>query len=227
MKHSSSPSFPVSVTYYTEVVSSWCFWVEPAWAQLKSRFANKVHFEWKSALMDGVGLPTSRAQCDWFYRRSGTIMRSPVMLNSGWFEPALEKYNIPNYVAEGAKNLGSIGDEVRLAIMRAALVDGAKVGRWEVALEIGARAGGLDPERLRMEAQSEATIQRAHETTREFYSFQVNQRPAFLVQNSIGDRAVFSGLVAIEPLAATIEAMIHDSAAYASYSAHHGSAPAA
>jgi len=37
--------------------------------------------------------------------------------------------------------------------------------------------------------------------------------------------AVFSGLVRIEPLAATIDAMLADSAAYAAHAAHHGKAP--
>ena len=36
--------------------------------------------------MEASAMPQSRAQADWFYRRSGTIVRSPFMLNSGWFE---------------------------------------------------------------------------------------------------------------------------------------------
>jgi hypothetical protein len=36
---------------------------------------------------------------------------------------------------------------------------------------------------------------------------------------------VFSGLVAMEPLAATIDAMLSDTAAYASHAAHHGTPP--
>jgi len=37
---------------------------------------------------------------------------------------------------------------------------------------------------------------------------------------------VFSGLVRIEPLAATIDAMLADTAAYAAHTAHHGTTPA-
>ncbi|HRI15246.1 MAG TPA: hypothetical protein PLX89_19805 [Verrucomicrobiota bacterium] len=50
------------VTYYLEVVSSWCWWTEPTWTELKARFAGRVEFEWKIALMDETGLPKSRAQ---------------------------------------------------------------------------------------------------------------------------------------------------------------------
>ncbi len=119
----------MKVTYYLEVISSWCYWAEPAWAELKRRYAGKAAFGWKLALMDASGLPVSRPQCEWFYRRSGTIMRSTFMLNSGWFEPELKEYLAPNLVAEAAKELGVTDDRVRLAIAHAALREGRKVGR--------------------------------------------------------------------------------------------------
>src|SRR5881396_2090607 len=67
---------------------------------------------------------------------------------------------------------------------------------------------------------------RARATTAEFHSLQVNQRPTFLLENSIGDRAVFSGLATAAPLAAAIDAMLNDAAAYASHAAHFGPPPA-
>jgi Predicted dithiol-disulfide isomerase involved in polyketide biosynthesis len=72
----------ITVTYYLDVISSWCFLAEPAWAELKKRYHDKVEFQWKIALLDKTGLPTSREQEEWFYRRSGTIMRSPFMLSA-------------------------------------------------------------------------------------------------------------------------------------------------
>ena len=53
----------------------------------------------------------------------------------------------------------------------------------------------------------------------------VTQRPTFVLENNIGDRAVLSGLVQVAPLAATIDAMLDDAAAYASHAAHFGSPP--
>jgi hypothetical protein len=49
----------------------------------------------------------------------------------------------------------------------------------------------------------------------------------FLIENAIGDRAVFSGLVRVEPLAAAIDAMLQDAASYASWKAHFGDPPPA
>src|SRR3954462_3955321 len=138
----------ITVTYYLEVISSWCFWAEPAWAELKARYNGDVKFQWKLALMDQSGLPASRAQAEWFYRRSGTIVRSPFMLNSGWFDPNLKEYLAPNLIAEAGKDFGIEDDRIRLAIAKAALRDGRRVGDWKEAAEIGAAAANLVPEKL-------------------------------------------------------------------------------
>ncbi len=216
----------MKITYYLEVISSWCFWAEPAWAELKQRYGGRVEFGWKLALMDASALPASRNQCEWFYRRSGTIVRSPFMLNSGWFEPELKEYLAPNLVAEAAKDFGATDDRVRLAIAQAALRAGRKVGRWEEAAAVAATAAGLDAAALLKKAKSPEVEARARATTAEFHALQVTQRPTFLLENGIGDRAVFSGLVVAAPLAAATDAMLNDAAAYASHAAHFGPPPA-
>jgi len=216
----------VQVTYYLEVISSWCHWAEPAWAELKHRYAGRAEFHWKIALMPAEGYPISTSQCDWFYRRSGSVVRSPYMLNSGWLEPEIKQYLVPNYLAQAAKDMGVIDDRVRLAIAHAGLREGQKVGRWEVALKIAVKAAGLDAAKLLARAQAPENEVAAQATTAEFHALQVTQRPTFLIENSIGDRAVFSGIVRSEPLAAAIDALLSDEAAYVSWKAHFGGAPA-
>jgi predicted DsbA family dithiol-disulfide isomerase len=217
----------MKVTYYLEVLSSWCHWVEPAWAELKSRYAGRAQFEWKIALMNPEDFPVSRAQCDWFYRRSGgTTMHSSYMLSSGWFEATRKgNYAAPNLVAEAARDFGFSGDEIRLALSNAALRDGAKIGDLATAVKIAAKAGRLDAKKLRATAESKAVRERVAASTAEFHAHQINQRPAFVLTDAIGDKAVFSGLVRIEPLAAAIDAMLADAAAYAAHRTHHGDAP--
>ncbi len=213
------------ITYYLEVVSSWCHWAEPAWAELKRRYADRVEFAWKIAQMPEDAYPTSANQCDWFYRRSGTIVRSPYMLNSGWFEPDHRLMAEPNLVAEAARDLGVADDRVRLAIAHAAMREGQKVGRWEIAATIAAKAGKLNKAKLLARAKSAEIAARVKKTSAEFDALQVTQRPTFLLENSIGDRAVFSGLVRVEPLAAALDALLADEAAYVSWKAHVGDVP--
>lgn len=221
----------MKITYYLEVLSSWCTWVEPTWAELKARYAGRAEFEWKIALMNPEDFPATQEQCNWFYRRSGgTVMRSPFMLNSGWFE--LDRnghYEAPNLVAEAARDFGFNGDEIRLAIAHAAVREGQKLGDLATAVAVAAKAGGkkLNAKKLRAAAESAAVKARVAASTQEFFSHQINQRPAFVLTDAIGDKAVFSGLVRLEPLVATIDAMLADTAAYAAHKAHHGVPPPA
>jgi predicted DsbA family dithiol-disulfide isomerase len=216
----------VKVTYYLEVISSWCHWAEPAWADLKARYAGKVDFEWRIALMQPGDFPVSRSQCEWFYRRSGTIMRSPRMLNPDWMDLGKgDSYDNPSLVAEAGRDFGCADDTIRLALSRAAVIDGRKVARMAEAVAIASKASGLPAKKLRARAESAAVRARAEASTAEFFSHRISQRPAFILEDKIGDKAVFSGLARAEPIAAAIDAMLADEAAYASYAAHFGVVP--
>lgn len=216
----------ITVTDYLEVVSSWCFWSEPTWAELKRRYEGRVAFQWKIALMDPIGLPTSREQEQWFYRRSGMMNRSPFMLNTDWYDASLKEWLAPNCVAEAAKDFGIIDDRVRLALAHAALREGKKISDWNVCAEIGAAAGKLDKAKLLEAAKSAAVEKRLRASTAEFHAMQITQRPTFVVDTEIGDRAIFSGVVKLEPISATIESMLEDAEFYAAHKAHFGDPPA-
>jgi predicted DsbA family dithiol-disulfide isomerase len=217
---------PVTVTYYLDIMSSWCLLAEPAWDALKGRYAGRVDFHWKIALMNPDDFPVSREQCDWFYRRSGPMMRSPRKFDSGWLEPSRHgDYRAPNHLAEAARDLGVTDDTVRLALARAALHEGKKIGSLAVATAVAAKAGRLDARKLCARAESAPVRARIAASTAEFHAHQITQRPAFIVTDGIGDKAVFSGLAVGVPLWASIDAMLADCAAYASHAAHHGAPP--
>jgi predicted DsbA family dithiol-disulfide isomerase len=216
----------VKVLYYLDIVSSWCYWAEPAWAELKRRYANApVEFDWQISLLDETGNSKSRTQADWFYRRSGTITRSPFMLSSGWLDPVLPEYLAPNCVAEAAKDFGVTDDRVRLALMEAAMREGKKVADWNVAASVAAKAGKLDESSLVAKARSPEMEKRVRASTAKFYALQVTQRPTFVLESDIGDRAVFSGCWRAEPLIAAIDSMLADAAAYSSWKVHVGDPP--
>jgi predicted DsbA family dithiol-disulfide isomerase len=214
------------VTYYLDVISSWCFWSEPAWAELKKRHGDRVQFQWKIALLDKTGLPVSRAQEEWFYRRSGSIMRSPFMLSSAWYdEPIRSEYLAPNCVAEAAKDFGITDDRVRLALAYAGLREGKRFGEWPIAAEVGARAANINATDLLERARSSEIEKRVRDDTATFHGLQVTQRPTFVLDSEIGDRAVFSGFARLAPLAAALESMLDDADAYVSFAAHFGEPP--
>ena len=97
----------------------------------------------------GAGLPKSRKQEEWYYRRSGLMNRSPFMLRSDSYEPVLPEYLAANLVAEAARDLGIKDDTVRLALSNSILREGSKAIRdVDVAAEIGAHACGLEKGKL-------------------------------------------------------------------------------
>ncbi|MBL9208178.1 MAG: DsbA family protein [Opitutaceae bacterium] len=221
-------SSPVTVTYYLEVISSWCHWVEPTWHRLQEAYAGRVNFAWKVALMSPGDFPVSESQCRWFYRRSGTIMRSPYALNSGWFEAGREgHYEAPNLVAEAGRDfIGAADERIRLALNHAAVRDGRKIGDLAIASEVAAAAVGISAAALRAAAESVAVRARVDASTAEFHAHQISQRPAFILGNTIGDKVVVSGLTRYETLAAAIDGLLIDAEAYASHAAHFGGPPA-
>ncbi len=218
----------VRIIYYVEIFSSWCHWAEPTWTALKSRYAGQVDFAWRIALMKPEAFPDSAAQCDWYYQRSGTLMCSPYRLNSGWVNTSPENdYIAPNRVAEAARDfLGEADERVRLALAHAAMRDGRPVGLLDEAVAVASKAADLPPGPLRARAESAAVRKRVDASTAEFHGHRIDQRPAFVVTDAIGDKAVLSGLVRLEPLAATIDAMLADSHGYSSFAAHFGNPPA-
>ena len=216
----------IKITYYLDVISSWCYWAEPAWAELKRRYAHApVQFDWQIALIDETGMSKSRPQADWFYRRSGTLVRSPFMLNSGWLEPGLNEYLAPNCVAEAAKDLGVTDDRVRLALMEAAMREGKRVSDWNVSAGVAAKVAGLDERGLISNARSAEVEKRVRASTAKFHALQVTQRPTFVLESNIEDRAVYSGCWRAEPLVAVIDSMLADATAYTSWKAHLGDPP--
>jgi predicted DsbA family dithiol-disulfide isomerase len=217
----------IKVTYYLDVVSSWCYWAEPAWVELKRRYAQApVEFDWQIALLDGAGMSKSREQSAWFYRRSGTITRSPFMLDASWMDPVLPEFLPPNCVAEAAKDFGAKDDVVRLALAEAALRRGEKVANWELCAQVASKAAQLDAETLLAKAQSEGIEARVRSSTAAFHSLQINVRPAFVLDSNIGDRIVFSGIWRPGPLVAAMDSLLEDATAYASFAAHFGDPPA-
>jgi predicted DsbA family dithiol-disulfide isomerase len=213
----------IKITYFVEILSSWCLWAEPAWDELKKRYANQAGFDWRIALMNPDDFPKSRAECDRYYRRSGTIMNSNFMLRSDWLEPELKgDFRTPNLVAEAGRDFGVTDDRLRRALSNAAMREGRKIGRIETAVAVGAPVVGVSERELRDKAESAQVGRRVDESTALFRDHQINQRPSFIIEDSIGDKAVVSGLATASALVTIIEAMLHDAAGYETYRVHHG-----
>lgn len=176
--------------------------------------------------MDASGLPKSRTQEEWFYRRSGLMNGSRFMLRSDCYEPVLPEYLAPNLVAEAARDLGATDDRVRLALSNAILREGSPCIRdLEIAAEIGAKACGLAKDELLKRARAPEIERRIRASTLQWKAMGVTQRPTFVIDTEIGDRAILSGVIKLDAIAATIDSMLEDVAFYTSHAAHYGDPP--
>ena len=214
------------ITNYLDVISSWCHWAIPAWQELRARYSDQVDFRWKIALMDKTGLPPTPEHTQWYYRRSGMLMRSPVMLDVSWVESGRAEYPEPNCVAEAARTLGVEDDRAWIALSHAELREGKKIADWKIAAQIVADATGLDQGKLLPLAKTPEIEAQVRASTAEFHALQVTQRPTFVIDTPIGDRAVFSGFAKAAPMAAAIEAMLDDIVGYEAHAAQYGPPPA-
>ena len=211
----------IGLTYYCDVLSSWCFYSEPNLEKLRRTYGSRLSYEWRISLVKD--LPANRQQVEWFYRRSGSI--SGTRLNPGWLQGAYENLE-PNLAAEACRSLGVTDDRVRLALARAALTDGKPVFRRADAVAVAAAAGGLDPAAITAAMDDPATRQRIQRSCEAFDALQIDQRPAFVLRSSIGDAAVFSGIWAFEPLDVTVRTMLNDIEKYEKFAAENPPLPA-
>ena len=133
----------VKITYYLDVISSWCHYFEPVWNELAESFGDKLERRWEITLIPESGLPNSREEEDGYYRRSGVITRQQTMPSSAWVDPNLKEYLAPNLVPLACRALGVSGDAVRLAIAKAGMIDGKQVGDWKISANIASEVSGL------------------------------------------------------------------------------------
>ena len=172
----------ITLTYYLEILSSWCHWAEPAWTDLKARYAGRVQFEWKIALMNPGDFPVSRAQCDWFYRRSGTIMRSPYMLNSAGSNRNARPLPCAQPGCRGRprsrlhrRPAATCTDPCRRP------AKGGRSATWRRRSPWLPRPSGWIRRKLRARAESAGVRARVDASTAEFHAHQITQRPAFVL----------------------------------------------
>jgi predicted DsbA family dithiol-disulfide isomerase len=208
----------IKLTYYLDVLSSWCFVVEGALAQLRKELGPRLEVDWRLAYLFGGGPMGYGPEMNaWFYRRTGSI--SGVKLNPTWKESADETTWFANLATQATRELGVTDDRVRLAMSRAAMVDGRHVGRRDVTVQVAAEASGLPILEIERAMNDPRTAQALEKSTQEYKALGVRVQPAFMLRNDIGDTAILSGLYRYETLAACADEMLAAADGYAAYGA--------
>ena len=199
----------MKITFYLDVLSLWCLYALRSVERLQEEFGPRLDVAWQAALIRGdAPLGYGPELEEWFYRRAEAITGQA--LEPDWLEGPLTGTREANLAAIAAAALGRGGLEVPAALMRAAMEQGRRVGRREVAIEVVAEATGLDAHALDLAMDDPAVIAALGDGNRAMASFGVDQRPTLVFENAIPDRAILSGIWAYEPLAALVAAMLRD-----------------
>jgi predicted DsbA family dithiol-disulfide isomerase len=210
----------LKLIYYLDVLSSWSFAVEEPLGRLRETLGDRLDYEWRLAYLFGGGpMGYGKELNDWYYARNKTI--TGITLNSAWRESAEDTTWWADLAAQAARELGFTDDRVRLALSRAAMVDGRHLGLRDVAIEVAAQAAGLPAKDIARAMDDPTTADHLRETTGQFAKLRVAVQPAFVMQNDIADMAVLSGLVRYETLWSCADEMLDASRKYAEYGARH------
>jgi predicted DsbA family dithiol-disulfide isomerase len=210
----------VKIIYYMDILSSWCTYAEGPLAKIRSRFGPDIEYEWRiAALQDGNAMGYTPEAMKWYYERSGSM--SGTKLNVAWLESERDGSWWPDLAAEAARSRGNVGDEVRLALAKAGLMEGQHIQHRDVSERIAAPASGLEPARLRTAMDDPAVAARVRATTAEFRALPCTMVPTFLISNEIGDVNLLSGTYRYDHLAACVEQLLADVKAYRAFGASH------
>ena len=202
---------PIKLTYYLDVLSSWCLIAEDALARVRAEFGDRIDYEWKiAALRDPLNYTPD--QLRWYYARTNSV--TGVRLNPIWLESTADGTKWANVAAEGARALGCTDDRVRLALARGAMVDGKRMSQRDIAVATAAAAGGVRPEDLARAMDDPQTAARIRATSDEFAAYRADVRPTFVIRSAIADMSVLSGCWRHDVLTAAMRGLLEDQDKY-------------
>jgi predicted DsbA family dithiol-disulfide isomerase len=181
-------------------------------AAIDKRYGSRVPVVRKIALInDGKPMDAGLEQEKWYYDRCD--FATGRRFNHNWIEKSGQTTWVPNAVIQAAENLGH-GDPVREILKQEGLMAGKPILRLEVAIELAAKASGISEADLASAVRDQKTAETLQAGIAEFGRLPANQRPTFLIQSTIEDTALLSGIYRPEPVFAAIDAMISDEDAY-------------
>ena len=214
----------MQLIYYMDVLSSWCYYAEPAIRRVRETFGDRLRYEWRIAWIDGGATVNYKpGQLAWFYRRSGSI--SGTRLNPVWSKSS-DASRWANIAAQAARTLGCTDDRVRLALAKSGMIDGMQVSQREVAAAVAAQAGGLDEKALARAMDDPAVEAQLRAWDAEFTKLGATQRPTVVLRSEIEDFYLLSGNFRYEPLEACARALIADFDGYRAFESANEPLPA-
>lgn len=200
----------MKVTAVFDVLSHWCLAAWPAFEAVRNSCGAELRI---APILNGfpMGLPAEHEQ--WFYRRGSLAYE--MTLRPDWYEDARTTTLYANAAVVAAGLLGADLADTAVATMRAAMQDGAKLGRRNIAVRTVADIAHVDVHALD-DAMNSAAVGAELNAANDFLrAIGCAERPSWYMENANGDHVAMQGVWQKEPLLACVAALRADEEAYA------------
>lgn len=196
-----------------DVLSHWCLAAWPAYESAVRRLGAANVELLLAPILNGfpMGLPPENEQ--WFYRR-GTGAYG-VTLRPDWYETDRTTTLWANAAIVAAAALGADLPDLAIRTMRAAMEEGALLGRRDVAVKTVARLAQLDATRLDSQIDDASTGRSLNAGNETLARWRCVERPSWRLENASGDFVVMQGVWHRAAIDACLDALQADETAYA------------
>jgi 2-hydroxychromene-2-carboxylate isomerase len=200
----------MKVTAIFDVLSHWCLAAWPAFEAAREQAPTKLLL---APILNGfpMGVPAEHER--WFYKRGSLAYN--MTLKADWYEDDRTTTLYANAAVIAAAELGADLEQTTIAAMRAAMQDGAKLGRRDVAVNTVAQIASVDPELLDRLVDSGEVGRQLNFANAELQRIGCAERPSWHIENANGDHVSMQGLWQKDAVLATIAALRADEEAYA------------
>ena len=203
----------MKVTAFVDVLSHWCLAAQPALEALRATLADDVALEVAFApVADGTAVGFTHAAEAWFYER-GTLAYG-TRLNAAWCEDESTSTWHANAAMAAAVASGANPVDLAPRVSRAAMVDGALLGREDEVVRVVSRLAGVAESTLREAMRGEDVARALHAGNARLAAIGCAERPSWELVNDNGDRAVLQGVWQAEAILPLARALLDDERAY-------------
>ena len=203
----------MKVTAFVDVLSHWCLAAQPALDALRATLADDVAVEIAFApIGDGAPVGFTHAAETWFYQR-GTLAYG-TELDASWCEDETTSTWHANAATAAAVALGANPIDLVPRVSRAAMFDGALLGREDEAVRVVSQLTGFAEDAVRAKMRSASITDVLHRGNVRLAAIGCTERPSWELVNDNGDRAVLQGVWQAEAILPLARALLEDERAY-------------
>ena len=211
----------VRIQYFLDPLSQWCYIADRSLSNVRTLYPDRIELTYHFVPISGrdpiyVDAAGQRSA----YERSEMITG---VHTTPWLRDEPRSTWQANTAILAATSLGADIEKARTAVSSAALERAVPLGDDGAAAALLADTFGIERSQLETAMESAVVLEQMNEAAHAFAQFGCTLRPAFVLENTIGDRIVLNGGWREPLLAEAVNALLSDAEGYERYHNHYGS----